>query len=217
MKNYLKLSLGGILVLIVFILVSYLLQIYSDSFEHLMNVGIPGMIIYVSIAIFATVVAPVSAMPLLPVAVYLWGPITAALLSIIGWTTGAVIAFLIARVYGVKLVKNFIPLEKIQYYENFIPKSQEFLGIVAMRLFLPVDILSYLLGLFSKIDVYTYTLATIIGVTPFAFVFAYIGTMPISFQIFSFIIGGIIFMIMFYFYFKKFKKNLGKNYFKDNN
>ena len=74
-----------------------------------------------------------------------------------------------------------------------------------MRMILPVDVLSYLLGLFSKVDLKTYTLATFIGVIPFAFILSYIGSLSFAYQLFSLFFGGIIFLILFY-KFKKTKK-----------
>jgi len=70
--------------------------------------------------------------------------------------------------------------------EKKIPKENLFLGIIFLRMVIPVDILSYALGLFSKIKTRDYLLATIIGVSPFAFIFAYLGRMPFYYQIFVF-------------------------------
>jgi len=46
----------------------------------------------------------------------------------------------------------------------------------------PVDVLSYVLGLFSRMKSAPYFFATLIGVAPFAFVFAYAGTLPFLYQ-----------------------------------
>ncbi|MCA9459017.1 MAG: VTT domain-containing protein [Nanoarchaeota archaeon] len=198
MKNKIKYLFGGILILIVFILVSYILQINMDFFEDNLDKGIYGILIYIIIVIFATVIAPISAIPLLPVAVFLWGWFYAALFSVIAWTIGAVIAFILARKYGVNIVKKFVSMEKINYYEKFIPKKDLFIGIILVRMFLPVDLFSYLLGLFSKVDLKTYTIATFMGVIPFALVLSYIGSLSIMYQVVSFVFGGIGFLFLYY-------------------
>jgi uncharacterized membrane protein YdjX (TVP38/TMEM64 family) len=38
---------------------------------------------------------------------------------------------------------------------------------------IPVDILSYVVGLLTNMSLWKYTLATIIGITPFSFIFSY--------------------------------------------
>lgn len=206
-KNNLLEIFGVILILFLFILISYLLQTNLDFVKNNLDFGIYGILFYVLITIFSTVIAPVSAIPLLPVAVALWGWYNAAILSIIGWTIGSIIAFLIARKFGIKIVQKFIPIEKISYYESFIPKKDLFLGIILIRIILPVDILSYLLGIFSKVDLKTYTLATFIGVMPFAFILAYLGSLSILFQLVFLFIGGIFFIILYYKISKKLKFN----------
>jgi uncharacterized membrane protein YdjX (TVP38/TMEM64 family) len=205
MKNKNLGILGGILILIVFVLVSYLLQTNMNFIEENLNLGLFGVFLYVFITAFATVVAPISAIPLLPVAVLLWGWFYAGILSIIGWTIGSVIAFLIGRKLGVKIVNRFVSLEKISYYESFIPKKDLFLGIILIRIFLPVDLLSYLLGIFSKVSLRTYALATFIGVIPFAFILSYVGSLPILYQVFSLVIGGIAFLFLYYKFSKRIK------------
>jgi uncharacterized membrane protein YdjX (TVP38/TMEM64 family) len=51
-----------------------------------------------------------------------------------------------------------------------------------LRIAIPVDLLSYALGLFSKVRYRDYALATIIGISPLAFILAYLGTLPFIFQ-----------------------------------
>lgn len=41
----------------------------------------------------------------------------------------------------------------------------------------------------------SYILATIIGITPFAFIFAYLGVVPIQYQIISFLVVGVLILI----------------------
>lgn len=181
-------------VIALFIFFSYIIQRNMELFKLLIDNSLISMFIYIFIVIIAVVIAPVSAMPLLPIASNLWGWFTAAILSIIGWTIGALIAFVIARKYGMPLVKKLIPLEKIEHAEALVPKQNIFWSIVFLRMVIPVDILSYTLGLFSKISGKRYVLATIIGVLPFAFVFSYLGKMPFYYQLIALLIALLIFL-----------------------
>jgi len=194
-SDKIKAGIELLIVIFLFVLVSFFVQKYMDSIASFIGESILGMIVYVSIIIIAIVIAPVSAIPLLPVASNLWGWLVAALLNIIGWTIGAIIAFWLARRYGAPLVKKFISLEKIARVERLIPKKNIFWSIVFLRMVIHVDILSYALGLFSQISFKSYFFATIIGVTPFALIFSYAGGLPIYYQLIALALAIIIFVL----------------------
>ena len=131
-------------------------------------------VVYIILLIVSVVVAPFS-MPLFFIAGGIWGVWVAAIYNVIGWSIGAAVAFWLARQFGKSFLSRFVSLKKIESYEQKIPKNLEFLGIVLLRMVIPVDILSYALGFLSTISFSRYMSATVIGVTPFAIVFAYGG------------------------------------------
>lgn len=195
MHSKTKSFLIALFIIALFILVSYLTRQNIDFLKNLIGNDFRGVLIYILITIFAIVFAPVSMMPLIPIAANLYGIFYSALINIIGWTIGSIIIFFICRKYGVSLVKKFISLEKVYEWENKLPKKNLFLTLILLRMTIPVDILSYALSLFTKINFKTYALTTIIGIIPFAFVFSYLGTISIIYQIIGFIIIG--FVIVF--------------------
>lgn len=132
-------------------------------------------LVFVLVMFLATVVAPLTTLPLVPLVAPVFGPFTTGLLSITGWTLGAIVAFLIARYAGRPILGRFISLEIVDRYEGYIPEHTRFAVVVLLRMMVPVDILSYALGLFSRISLFEYTYATIIGISYFAFIFAYLG------------------------------------------
>ena len=151
----------------------------------------------------------ISAIPLFPIASALWGENITALLGVLGWTIGAVIAFVIARKYGVAIVGKMIPLKKLYKFEKKIPTGNLFFTVVFIRMVLPIDGLSYVLGLFSKMSLKSYTLATVIGLIPFCFVFAYLGAIPVYYQIIFLMIGLGVFLIGFLIaYYRNYRKHL---------
>ena len=168
-------AITAILVVALFFLVSFLAQSYSDELINLMEARgrRESMAIYVIGAALATVLAPFSFIPFLPVAVVLFGSLQTALLSIIGWTIGAAIAFYLARRYGHPLVHRLIAMERLERLQKRLPSQIFFWSVVGLRMLLPVDILSYALALFTEMPFGQYLLATIIGITPFAFIFSY--------------------------------------------
>jgi len=193
-----------LLIIILFIAASFAVQQYNDSFISIVERGGAfGMLIYVLITVVAIVIAPISTIPLLPIASNLWGFIAAALLSIIGWAIGAMVAFSLARTYGAPLISKLISIQKLHKLEDKLPKGNLFWSVVYLRMILPVDLLSYLLGLFSTISWRHYFLATLIGITPFAFIFSYIGSLEAPYQL---IFGAIGLPILSILYIVRWKK-----------
>jgi uncharacterized membrane protein YdjX (TVP38/TMEM64 family) len=170
--------------IVLFVAVSYISSRYGNDIKNLVLLqGVTGMLFYVILLIAAEVVAPVSFLPILPLAVTLWGSLAAAVLSIAGWTVGAVIAFFLARRYGRSLISRLVNLQRIDEIGSAIPEKQIFWAVVFFRIIFPVDILSYALGLFTKMKPKPYVLASLIGISPFAFILSYGVTLPISYQI----------------------------------
>ncbi|MBI1813174.1 TVP38/TMEM64 family protein [Candidatus Peregrinibacteria bacterium] len=133
-----------------------------------------GAALYVVLVITSIVVLPLSSLPLLPVAARIFGVWMTAILSIIGWWLGCLIAFQIAR-FGRKYLEKFASLSAVDRLEQKIPKDIGFAGIVILRMILPVDVTSFALGLLRHLSFSTYAIASLIGIIPFAFVWSYAG------------------------------------------
>lgn len=195
----LKNSVALLLLGVIFLITSYLVKENLDFLKLLMS-GYPsalGMFIYIFLGFLATVAAPLTAMPLIPLASNLWGWQVAAMLNIIGWGAGSFAAFYIANRFGRPLVKKFISLEKVDKLEKRMPKDNIFWTIVFLRIIIPVDILSYALGIFTKTNYKIYISATVLGITPFSIFFSYAGTMNLKTQMAIFIVIFIILSSVF--------------------
>jgi len=205
MNQKVKAILEILVIVVLFVLFSYIVQTNMEFFKELMGKSILGMFIYIFIAITAIVIAPVASIPLMPVASSLWGVALASALSVIGWSIGSFIAFIIARKYGVSIMKRLVSLNEINRFEDKIPQENVFWSVVFLRMIIPPDILSYALGLLSKMKTSSYMFATVIGLIPFAIVWAYIGLIPFQFQILVLLIAILILLVGFYIR-KKYKK-----------
>jgi uncharacterized membrane protein YdjX (TVP38/TMEM64 family) len=184
--------------IVIFVVVSVFSFEFGDSIRELIRSGgILSVIIYTLFLIVGEVVAPVSSLPVLPIAVSAWGSFWAALITLSGWLIGAMIAFSLARKFGQPLVSRIINLERIKSLSHFVPQSNFFWIIVFLRIIFPVDIFSYTLGLFTNISWRTYFFATLLGVTPFSFIFAYGVRLNTEYQL---IIGSVILLITILFY-----------------
>lgn len=187
MKKQIKGLIEVLIIVVLFLFFSYVVQSNLEFLEGLVTNNFIGMFIYLILEISSIVIAPVTTLPLVIIAANLWGWILTGILNIIGWMIGSWMAFLIARKYGVDVIKKFISINKIHEVENRIPKEHLFWSVVLMRIIIPVDILSYALGIFTKMSMKSYLLATLIGITPFAFAWAYFGRVNIQYQLILFL------------------------------
>ena len=92
-----------------------------------------------------------------------------------------------SRRFGKPFVEKVFSLDKLHSFENYFTNKNLFWTVVFLRMIMPVDVLSYALGLFSKIRAKSFFLSTLIGVTPFAFIFSYTGGLSTGLQIITFI------------------------------
>lgn len=196
-NNQIKIVLSVVLIGVLFLLVSYFVGKTFNFWQGLIEeYYYLGIFIYILLAIISVVVAPLATVPLIPLASALWGPFLAALFSIIGWAFGSVIVFYIAKEYGKKYVSKFVSLEEIERVERALPEKNLFFGLIILRILIPADLLSYALGLFTKINYWMFIVTTIIGMIPLAFVFAYLGGIPLIYQAVILAGGSVVFLLM---------------------
>jgi len=133
-----------------------------------------GAGIYFVLVVASVVLLPLSSLPLLPFATKMFGVLQTALLSAAGWWIGCLIAFQIARL-GRRYLERVTSMEALDRIEANIPDDVGFGGIVVLRMILPVDVVSFALGLLKRLRFRTYAVASLIGILPFAFVISYAG------------------------------------------
>ncbi|MEO7402544.1 MAG: VTT domain-containing protein, partial [Burkholderiales bacterium] len=97
-----------------------------------------------------------------------------ALLSAAGWWAGCLIAFQIARL-GRPYLERYTSMKAVDRLEARVPDDVGFGGIVVLRIILPVDVVSFALGLLKRLRFSTYAAASLVGILPFAFVWSYAG------------------------------------------
>ena len=148
-------------------------QAYLQGFigEHYLQ----SALAFVLLMFLSTVVAPIAVPLAVPAAAPYLGAFQSALLAILGWSAGALVAFLIARRYGRALVLRIVDAHRLERFEGWVPQRHLFWWILTARMMLPVDVLSYALGIVAKVPLGTYMAATVLGIAPFAFIFAYAG------------------------------------------
>lgn len=133
-----------------------------------------GAAMYLVLVVASVVLLPFSSLPLLPFAVKIYGVVPTALLSAAGWWTGCLIAFQIARL-GRRYLERVTSMDAVDRLEEKIPDDVGFGGIVVLRMILPVDVVSFALGLLKRLRLRTYAAASLVGILPFSFVWSYAG------------------------------------------
>ncbi len=133
-----------------------------------------GAGIYLALVIASVVLLPFSSLALLPLATRNFGVVPTALLSAAGWWIGCLIAFQIAR-FGRRFLERVTSLQAVDRIEQQIPEDIGFGGIVVLRMILPVDVVSFALGLLKRLRFRTYAVASLIGILPLSFVWSYAG------------------------------------------
>src|SRR3989442_8221039 len=92
-----------------------------------------GVFLYLILNILDAVIAPGATLPLIPIAARAWGRVPAAIVTTVGWTTGSLIAFHIARRWGAPLVRKLTSMDRVKRLRPYIPKNP-FWGVVLLRL-----------------------------------------------------------------------------------
>lgn len=184
---------------LLFVSSAWLFQIYQPFLEDMVkNKSSLGMIIYILIFILSIVFLPISSMPLIPLGAKIWGVFTTTILSTIGWTVGAMVAFYLARYFGSPYVIKIIGKKKIEKIEKMIPEENIFLTIFFLRAVTPFDGLSYALGLIPRVKTKTFFFSTALGLLPFCFVIALLGALPPLWLSFGLLLATIFFLIGLY-------------------
>ena len=192
-------------IVVLFILSSYLAHVYSAELSSLPLLhSQAGHLVYTLIMAGAVIIAPAETLPLLPIAVSVWGANLAAILTILGWVVGSMIAFFIARKFGRKIVHRFVEKYDIDELKEALPKKNLFWAVAFARIFLPVDIISYAVALFTRMHWFVYLTATLLGTSIFAFLFAYGAKLPMYLQV----VAGIIILIFIIFEYRNLRKRL---------
>src|SRR6266545_2723490 len=177
-------------VAIVLVSAAWFARSHAESLKQFIDDHpIKGVVVYISLNVLDAVIAPGATLPLIPIAAHAWGRIGAAIVTTAGWTTGSLVAFYIARRWGTPIVKKLTSMERVKRLRPYVPKHP-FWSVVLLRLVVPMDVISYVLGLFTEMTWPSYGLATALGLTPSAFILTYIGKMPRAYDIIMFGIGG---------------------------
>jgi len=133
-----------------------------------------GMVAFVLLAAVSALFAFFSSALLIPVAVFVWGPATCALLLWTGWLLGGIVAYTVGRYLGRPVVQSLLRPGTLARYEGWVRSGAGFVPVLLLQLSIPSDVAGYLFGLVRcRFAVFLPALAT--AEVPYALGAVYLG------------------------------------------
>lgn len=137
-----------------------------------------AVFVFILLAAVAALISPLTSIPLVPIAVVIWGSIPTAVFLLSGWIIGDAISYFIGRYLGYKTVCYFVSAEKIDELSSTVKKHTTFLKGLLLRLVLPAE-LGYAFGII-RYNFLSYLLLTLLAELPFAIISTYASEAVIS-------------------------------------
>ncbi len=175
-----SLFIGGLSFLALLTILYVLVQsIGIDTLQaSIKDAGIWGPLIYMGIKAFTYTFAPLSAGPIQFTSGILFGVVEGTLYSALGELIGGSINFMIARVYGRRIVQRFVGQTAMtrvdDFYDRYLDDWKSLL-MSRVLLFSVYDFISYAVG-FSRIRFLVYVLVSFLGGLIPTFIFVFIGS-----------------------------------------
>jgi uncharacterized membrane protein YdjX (TVP38/TMEM64 family) len=133
-----------------------------------------GAATFVMLAAFSAMISPFSSVPLVPIAIVIWGPFLTSFMLLAGWLIGGVFSYAIGWKFGYALVSSFIPHEKIDKWSKQLERKVSIFLVLVFRIMTPSET-GYIFGIL-RYPFLTYTLITLLSEIPFAFAISYAGS-----------------------------------------
>lgn len=131
--------------------VYFLLKLFGlndiETLRKIVNKGFLGALIYILLQIIQVIFIPINTSIFTIPAIVLFGPVKAFFVSWIGCTLGSIIMFLIAKIWGIKVLKWIVGEDKAIKYANFLRKGKYLLPIFLTIPIFPDDIMCASAGL----------------------------------------------------------------------
>ncbi len=155
------------ILLIIFAIWLIKLGILKDKnllIEYLKDFDILAPLIFIIIQIIQVIIPVIPGGVSSLVGVLAFGPILGFIYNYIGLVLGSIIAYYLAKIYGIKLVRKLFSKSSVKKYLNYT-KSKIFALICFFVIFLPGlpdDLVCYIAGL-SKMDSKTFFIILLVG------------------------------------------------------
>ncbi len=174
---------------------SILLGILSESKSVIEHYPIAGAFLFVLCAALSAMLAFVSVVVIVPVAVYTWGmPMSLALLWI-GWIAGGALSYAIGRAFGRPILSWAVSAATLQKFESHVHRDMPFFVVVLFQVAVPSEIPGYLLGTVGyRFD--RYLLALAIAELPIAAATILLGESVVASRFWTMWLGGAVLLVV---------------------
>lgn len=180
---------------------------YFENLAH--HNALLSITVFIALGILSTMLSSFSSVPLIPIAILVWGTFPTAIYLFVGWLTGDILSYLVGYWAGNPILKKFVSLEKIDYYRRKIPPNAELRLVFFFLMSMPSEVPNYTLGTL-RYNFLRYILVIGLGEVIFASFSAYAGQALVQ-KNFVLFIGSIAFFLFFFaYFFYLFKKYLRK-------
>jgi uncharacterized membrane protein YdjX (TVP38/TMEM64 family) len=147
-----------------YVIVNYFnkLVLYNESL---------AIILFLLISALAALISPFTNIPLIPVAVVIWGVVPTTILLLFGWLIGDIIAYFIGRYLGEPAIRYIVSADKFDNLVRVVKERTNFFTAFLLRLTLPAE-LGYMFGII-RYNFFAYLIITFFAELPFAIISTY--------------------------------------------
>jgi uncharacterized membrane protein YdjX (TVP38/TMEM64 family) len=133
-----------------------------------------GMFVFLVLSGLSAMLTFFSSVALVPVGVYVWGPLVTMLLLLTGGSVGGMLGYWAARTLGRRIVKRLFPDAPLRKYEEFFRTRARWGTIMLFRIALQSELPSYVMGLL-RYPFLRYVVIIVLGELPYVIAVVYLG------------------------------------------
>jgi len=157
-----------------------------------------SILVFIGLGALSTMLSSFTSVPLVPIAVIVWGNIPTAIFLLVGWLAGDVLSYFIGYFAGNPIFQRLAPVKKINFYRSKIPPNAEFKLVFLFIMSMPSEVPNYVLGTL-RYNFFKYFAVMFLGELIFAFLTAYAGLALVE-KKFVLFIGAILLLTFFFSY-----------------
>ena len=154
---------------------AWLLSLFDAAEALIRQRATWGMVAFVLLAALSAMVAFLSSVVLVPVAVYVWGPAVCFALLWTGWFMGGLAGYGIGRFLGRPAVEILVRPGILARYEGWARSGKTLVPMLMLQMAIPSDLASYLFGL-VRCRFIVFAAALALAEVPYALGAVYLGT-----------------------------------------
>jgi uncharacterized membrane protein YdjX (TVP38/TMEM64 family) len=169
---------------------AWLLTLLADADNAIRQQEVWGMGLFVSLAALSAMLAFVSSAVLVPVAIYMWGPVLCFFLLWIGWFLGGLAGYAVGRYVGRPVVERLAGPGKLEKYVGWARSGKSLIPILLLQIGVPSDLASYIFGL-VRCPFGWFVLALAVAEIPYALGAVFLGASFLERRIIPLVVLGV--------------------------